>query len=252
MGEFSGRVCLVVGGSGGVGEALVEILVGRGCTTIFTYASNARKASEIVERLRSHGSVEALRLDATSYLDAQRAAEHISEKHGSLNHLAVLHGLSRADLWRASWDSLSFEDYLEVFRVDFGGFFNIAKAFKNLLERSSPASIVAISSTPALVGDTEGYPYLVAKAAVTAFAKSLAYSLAPRVRVNIAALGSIETRWIEWLDKEALERLRASAPLKRIGKPREAAEAIAFLLSDRSSYITGQVLIIDGGEVVPT
>lgn len=250
--EFSGRVCLVIGGSGGVGEALVEILVERGCTTIFTYAANAAKALGIVERLRGSGSIEAVRLDATDYRDAQRVAEYISKKHGSLNHLAVLHGLSRADLWKASWDSLSLEDYLEVFRVDFGGFFNVVKAFKNLLERSSPASLVAISSTPALVGDIEGYPYLAAKAAVAAFAKSLAYTLAPRVRVNIAALGSIETKWIEWLDEKTIERIKASIPLKRIGKPREAAEAIAFLLSDRSSYITGQVLIVDGGEVVPT
>ncbi len=250
--EFSGRVCLVVGGSGGVGEALVEILVERGCTAIFTYVSSAKKAGEIVERLRSKGSVEALRLDATSYEDTARAAKYILERYGSLNHLAVLHGLSRADLWRASWDSLSLEDYVEVFRVDFGGFFNIVKAFRELMERSQPASIVAISSTPALVGDTEGYPYLVAKAAVTAFAKSLAYSLAPKVRVNIAALGSIETKWIEWIDRDSIERIKSSVPLKRLGKPREAAEAIAFLLSDRSSYITGQVLIIDGGEVIPS
>jgi 3-oxoacyl-[acyl-carrier protein] reductase len=116
--------------------------------------------------------------------------------------------------------------------------------------RSRSPSIVAVSSTPALVGDVQGIPYLVAKAAVLALARSLSYLLAPHIRVNVVALGSIETRWLEWLrDEEILEIIEA-IPLRRIGKPEEAAKAIAFLLSDEASYIIGQTLIVDGGEII--
>jgi 3-oxoacyl-[acyl-carrier protein] reductase len=247
--DFDGRICMVIGGSGGVGEALVEILVSRGCTTLFTYKSNREKAQKIVDRVKALGRVEALRLDATSYEDVQAIAKYIGERYGYLDHLAILHGLSRGDLWKASWDSLSLEDYVEVFKVDFGGFFNVMKAFKDLIARSRSPSVVAITSTPALVGDIQGVPYLVAKAAVLALARSLAYILAPHIRINIVALGSIETKWIEWLSREEVSEIIKSIPLKRLGTPEEAAKVIAFLLSDDASYITGQTIVVDGGEL---
>ncbi|MEM1610022.1 MAG: SDR family oxidoreductase [Sulfolobales archaeon] len=248
--DFDGRLCLVTGGSGGIGEALVEILVKRGCATLFTYATNQERARRIVERLRGVGYVEAFKVDVSSYEEVRSLAGYIEEKLGRLDHLAILHGLSRGDLWKASWDSLELDDYIEVFKVDFGGFFNVVKAFKDLMMRSRSPSIVAVSSTPALVGDTQGIPYLVAKAAVLALARSLSYILAPHIRVNIVALGSIETRWLEWLGGEEISEIIRSIPLRRIGKPEEAAKAIAFLLSDEASYITGQTLIVDGGEII--
>lgn len=247
--DFEGRVCMVVGGSGGIGEALVGVLVERGCNTFFTYARDHERARAIVDSYKDRGYVEAIRMDVSRYEDVVEAARIVENRFGYLNHLAVLHGVSRGDLWNARWDELDLEHYMEVLRVDFGGFFNVAKGFRDLIMRSSPASIVAISSTPAIVGDIQGYPYLVAKAAVRAFAKSLAHSMAPRVRVNVVALGSIETRWIEWIDSESISRIIDSIPLKRLGKALEAAKAIAFLLSDDASYITGQTLIVDGGEV---
>jgi 3-oxoacyl-[acyl-carrier protein] reductase len=248
--DFDGRLCLVTGGSGGVGEILVEILVKRGCATLFTYAANQDKARGIVERLRPVGYVEAFRVDLSNYDEVRNLARYVREKQGRLDHLAVLHGLSRGDLWKASWDSLELEDYMEVLKIDFGGFFNVVKAFKDLMMRSRSPSIVAVSSTPALVGDVQGIPYLVAKAAVLALARSLSYLLAPHIRVNVVALGSIETRWLEWLRDEEISEIIEAIPLRRIGKPEEAAKAIAFLLSDEASYITGQTLIVDGGEII--
>lgn len=247
---FSGRVCLVVGGSGGVGSELVRVLVERGCSTVFTYASGRERAEALLKSLGGPGSAEAVRLDASDPLDCARVAEHVERSYGRLNHLAVLAGVSSQRLWTSGWDELGLEDYLEVFRIDFGGFLNTLKAFKGLLLRSEPASVVAISSTPAMAGDTQGYPYMAAKAAVAAMAKALARALAPRVRVNVAALGSIGTSWLSWLPGEGARELASYTLLKRIGAPGEAARAIAFLLSDDSSYITGQVLVIDGGELI--
>jgi len=109
---------------------------------------------------------------------------------------------------------------------------------------------VNVASTPALVGDKEGLVYASAKGAVVSMTRMLAKMLAPRTRVNCMAFGSFETEWVEWLDAKQRESYTAAIPLGRFGKPSEAANLALFLGSDESSFITGQVIIIDGGEAL--
>jgi len=114
----------------------------------------------------------------------------------------------------------------------------------------SGSSVVNVASTPALVGDTEGLVYASAKGAVVSMTRMLAKMLAPKVRVNCMAFGSFETSWVDWLDAPQKESYRKAIPLGRFGRPVEAARLALFLASDESSFITGQVIIADGGEAL--
>jgi 3-oxoacyl-[acyl-carrier protein] reductase len=111
-------------------------------------------------------------------------------------------------------------------------------------------SIVNVSSTPAISGDTEGLIYASAKGAVLSMTRMLARALAPRVRVNCMVFGSIETGWLDWLDEKQQRAYRSAIPLRRFGEPLDAARLALFLASDESSFITGQAIVADGGEVM--
>lgn len=249
--DFSKRVCFIVGGTSGIGRELIKILARNGCRVVFSYHRNHTLAIEIVEDNKRY-SVEAVKVDATKIDEVCKTIDHILIKHNRINHIAVLSGHSDPEVWNSQWYNLDLETYIKVFSIDFGSFFNVAKCIYSRLDQSDLKSIVTITSTPALTGDTKGYPYLIAKASILAFSKSLARSLSPKVRVNSVALGSIETKWLNWLKPHEVEELKRSTLVKRLGTPKEAANVIAFLLSDDSSYINGQVVIVDGGEVIPT
>jgi 3-oxoacyl-[acyl-carrier protein] reductase len=112
------------------------------------------------------------------------------------------------------------------------------------------SSVVNVGSTPALVGDTEGLVYASAKGAVISMTRMLAKMLAPKTRVNCMAFGSIETTWVEWLDRRQAKSYREAIPMGRFGKPSDAANMALFLASDESSFMTGQVIVLDGGEAL--
>jgi 3-oxoacyl-[acyl-carrier protein] reductase len=107
-----------------------------------------------------------------------------------------------------------------------------------------------VASTPALAGYTEGVVYASAKGAVISLTRMLAKSLAPRVRVNCMAFGSIKTTWVDCLSKDQVRSYLAAIPMGRFGTPRDAANLALFLASDESSFVTGQVIVLDGGEVL--
>ncbi|MGC8994088.1 MAG: SDR family NAD(P)-dependent oxidoreductase [Pyrobaculum sp.] len=219
---------VVTGASGGIGAALVRIAKSRGDFTV----GISRRPSEA----DVHHNCDVLDLDCL-----RKAAAEV----GRVDGLALLHGHGDPGLWVKPISELDGDDFLDVFRVDVVGSFNVVKAFLPALSRD--ASVVFVSSTPGLVGDSYGIPYAAAKGALAALARSLAKALAP-VRVNAVAFGPIATRWTTWISGEELEGFRGRTLLKRLGSPEEAAEAVYWLLSPASSYVTGHVLIVDGGE----
>ncbi|MFN3803950.1 MAG: SDR family NAD(P)-dependent oxidoreductase [Pyrobaculum sp.] len=219
---------LVTGASGGIGGALVEIAKSRGNHTV--------GISRTVSKTHLHYKCDVLDLPCL-----KAAAREV----GGIDGIALLHGHGDGGLWNRKIEELEERDFLEVFRVDVVGSFNVVKAFlHNLTPR---ASIVLTASTPALIGDTYGIPYAAAKGALMALARSMAKALAP-IRVNAVAFGPVATRWVEWISEGELEAFRERTVLKRLATPREAAEAIYWLLSPASSYVTGHVLVVDGGE----
>ncbi|HMD79243.1 MAG TPA: SDR family oxidoreductase, partial [Nitrososphaerales archaeon] len=143
---------------------------------------------------------------------------------------------------------LTLDMWRKVFAVDAFGTFLCTQGAARLMKRGG--SIVNVASTPALSGDTEGLVYASAKGAVVSMTRMLAKSLAPRIRVNCMAFGSIKTTWVDWLDEDQVRSYLDAIPMRRFGKPSEAADLALFLASDESSFITGQVVVLDGGEIL--
>ncbi len=219
---------VVTGASGGIGGALVRLAKSRGDFVIG------------ISRRRSEADVHY----QCDVLDL-KCLEGAARDAGPVDGLAILHGHGDPSIWNKSVEDLNERDFTEVFRIDVVGAFNVVKAFLGNLKPGS--SIVFAASTPALVGDIYGMPYAAAKGALLALAKSLAKALRG-VRVNAVALGPIATRWTSWIAEEELRRFEERTLMGRLGLPEEAAEAIYWLLSPASSYVTGQALIVDGGE----
>ena len=157
-------------------------------------------------------------------------------------------GLSDGKLWNLKVERITLEMWKRVFAVDAYGTFLCTQGALGILNKGS--SIINVASTPALVGDTEGLIYASAKGAVVSMTRMLAKVLAPKTRVNCMAFGSFETTWVDWLAAKQRESYVEAIPMKRFGKPKEAANLALFLASDESSFITGQVMVVDGGEAL--
>ena len=170
----------------------------------------------------------------------------IKGRLGGLDILVNNAGLADRSLWNLSLADTRLEMWERVFAVDAFGTFLCTQGAVKLMKEGS--AVVNVASTPALVGDADGLVYASAKGAVVSMTRMLAKMLAPKIRVNCMAFGSFETTWVDWLDSSQVEAYREAIPLKRFGRPAEAARLALFLASEESSFMTGQVIVLDGGE----
>jgi 3-oxoacyl-[acyl-carrier protein] reductase len=197
---------------------------------------------------RAGGKAFAVHADVSSPSSVDSMYGEIKDRIGGLDVLVNTAGLSDSSLWNLKVNDVTLDMWKRVFAVDAFGTFLCTQGAARLMKRGS--SVINVASTPALVGDTEGLVYASAKGAVVSMTRMLAKMLAPKIRVNCMAFGSFETTWVDWLDRKQKEAYRAAIPLGRFGKPREAANLALFLASDESSFITGQVVVVDGGEAL--
>jgi NAD(P)-dependent dehydrogenase (short-subunit alcohol dehydrogenase family) len=174
--------------------------------------------------------------------------DEIKRELGGLDVLINAAGLSDIKIWNAKPSEITLDMWRRVFAVDAFGTFLVTQGALSLMKSGS--SVVNVASTPALAGDIDGIVYASAKGAVISMTRMLAKALAPKVRVNCMVFGSIETTWVDWLDKEQLRSYKAAIPMGRFGSPIDAANLALFLASEDSSFITGQVIVLDGGEVL--
>jgi 3-oxoacyl-[acyl-carrier protein] reductase len=244
------KVALVTGGSRGIGRAIVEALAGRGCRVMFTFASRETQANEVVSTVRkTGGEVRALRADVAEASSAQAAVRAVLEAFGRIDVLVNnagthLPGVAIADTPVAEWD--------RVLRTNLYGPFHLVQAVLPHMRGQRGGNIVNISSNV-----TQRFPanygaYTVSKVALEAFTRILAKEEGPHgIRVHAVAPGPIRTDMLqEALNTMGAERAQAflkSVPLGRAGEPREIAEVVAFLVSDAASYMTGQVVYVNGG-----
>jgi len=244
-----GKRVLVTGSSRGIGAEVAKLFASEGATVVVNYRSSKAEADSVVRSIVGRkGKAFAIGADVSDPSSVARMFSTIKERLGGLDILVNNAGLSDSTIWNARLEEITLAMWKKVFEVDAFGTFLCTQGALPMMRKG--ASVVNIASTPAIAGDRDGIVYAAAKGSVVTMTKMLAKNLAPRVRVNCMVFGSFETTWVDWLNKEAADSYRAAIPMGRFGNPKEAAALALFLASDESSFITGQTVVIDGGEVL--
>jgi 3-oxoacyl-[acyl-carrier protein] reductase len=240
--EFKGRTALVTGGSRGIGRAVCLALAREGADIALNFVSNANAAKQTQSEVEALGS--RCTIHQADVADPA-GVEAMVETIGPVDYLVTAAGIAHVgdhtevdvDLWR------------RIMTVNVDGTFLPVMAVKDGMIERGFGRIVCIASIAGLAPRARMLPYSTSKAAVIAFARSCAQAFAPDVRVNCLAPGLIETDMSAAMDEATRAAMREAAFLKRTGKAAEMAEAVLYLLSERSSFITGQTLVADGGRV---
>jgi 3-oxoacyl-[acyl-carrier protein] reductase len=247
--RLAGKRALITGSSQGIGAEIAKRFAKEGAYVVVNHRPSAEHEERVLSAIRrSGGKGVAVHSDVGDPSSVDRMFAQIRRSLGGLDILVNTAGVADSKLWNLPLDRLTLDMWKKVFAVDAFGTFLCTQGAARLMKRGS--SIVNVASTPALGGDTEGVVYASAKGAVVSMTRMLAKSLAPRIRVNCMAFGSIKTTWVDWLDQDQVRSYLDAIPLRRFGKPSEAADLALFLASDESSFITGQVIVLDGGEIL--
>ncbi|MDG6901022.1 MAG: 3-oxoacyl-ACP reductase FabG [Nitrososphaerota archaeon] len=243
-----GKRAFVTGSSRGIGAEIARLFAKEGARVAVSYRKSERDAEDVVRGIkRAGGRAYAVGGDVADPASVKRMFSEARRLLGGLDILVNNAGLADSSIWAPKLKDTTLQMWQKVFAVDTFGTFLCSQAAAPLMAKRG--AIVNVASTPALSGDVEGLVYASAKGAVVTMTKMLARTLAPKVRVNCMVFGSFETTWVDWLDKKQLDYYRSGIPLKRLGRPSDAASLALFLASDESSFITGQSIVIDGGEV---
>jgi 3-oxoacyl-[acyl-carrier protein] reductase len=247
--RLEGKKALITGSSQGIGAEIAKLFAKEGATVVVNHRAGAKHAELVLDSIPlAGGKAIVIHADVSDPSSVAGMYREIKERLGGLDILVNTAGLSDSTLWNLKLDKITLDMWKRVFAVDTYGTFLCTQGAVRLMKSGS--SIVNVASTPALVGDTEGLVYASAKGAVVSMTRMLAKMLAPKIRVNCMAFGSFATTWVDWLSKDQKDSYRNAIPLGRFGRPREAAELALFLASDEASFITGQIVVIDGGEAL--
>jgi 3-oxoacyl-[acyl-carrier protein] reductase len=240
---LAGRVALVTGGSRGIGRAIVERLGRAGMDVTFTYLGNEAAAQEVLAA-NPDLKLSALKVDGRDSAAVNRCIDELVERCGRLDVLVNNAGVIRDNLLAMLED----EDLKAVFETNIEAVFHFCRAAVPHMMSKRYGRIVNLSSVSAEKGGRGQTNYAASKGAINAFTKALAVEVGRRgLRVNAVAPGVIETDMSQDVRDLVGDEILSNIVLKRYGQPAEIAEAVWFLSSDLSNYITGQVLSVDGG-----
>jgi 3-oxoacyl-[acyl-carrier protein] reductase len=242
---LSGKCVIVTGGSRGIGRAIVERFAAEGADVTFFYRENAQAAQAVVDAVTAAGGkVTAEQLDVRDSEACAAAVERVAARTEIIDVLVNNAGAIRDNPLAGFSDA----DVQDVLDVNVTGVFNMTRAVAPYMISKRRGRIVNLSSVSGEKGGRGQTNYAASKGAINAFTRALAVELAPRkIAVNAVAPGVIETEMSEAVRQLAGDEVRARILMKRFGKPEEIAHAVWFLASDYASYITGQVLTVDGG-----
>ncbi len=245
MKSLKGKTAIITGASRGIGKGIAKEFAINGVNVAFTFSKSEEVAKEFEKELNSLGvKAVAYQSDAANYDDSIDLVEKINADFDSIDILVNNAGITRDNLLMRMQE----EDFNQVIKVNLNSVFNMTKAVQKTMLKQRSGSIINMSSVVGVKGNAGQSNYAASKAGIIGFSKSIALELGSRnIRCNVIAPGFIETEMTKKLDEKIIENWRNSIPLKRGGTPVDVANACVWLASDMSSYVTGQVLNIDGG-----
>ncbi|HIG90360.1 MAG: 3-oxoacyl-[acyl-carrier-protein] reductase [Flavobacteriaceae bacterium] len=242
---LKGKTAIITGASRGIGKGIAKVFALNGANVAFTFSKSIELAKEFEKELNSLGvKAIAYQSDAANYSDSIDLVEKINTDFDNIDILVNNAGITRDNLLMRMQE----EDFNQVIKVNLNSVFNMTKAVQKIMLKQRSGSIINMSSVVGVKGNAGQSNYAASKAGIIGFSKSIALELGSRnIRCNVIAPGFIETEMTKKLDEKIIDNWRNSIPLKRGGTPVDVANACVWLASDMSSYVTGQVLNIDGG-----
>ena len=242
------KTALVTGASRGIGRAIALALAAKGFAVALIYAGSHDAAEAVKKEIEeAGGKAFTIQGDVSKSEDVDRIFKAVKDEFGGLDVLVNNAGINRDALLirmkESNWD--------DVIATDLKSDFLTTKAAAAMMMRKRKGSIINISSVVGIMGNIGQANYAAAKAGVIGLTKACAKEMAARnIRVNAVAPGFIETAMTDGIPEKIREGMISSIPMGRMGQPEDIAKAVCFLASDDSSYITGQVLVVDGGLVM--
>ena len=239
-GKLEGKTAIITGGSRGIGRAIVELLSAQGAHVFFTYLSNKEAADQVTQTC----TCEAIPCDGTDREAVNKAVEDIKSKTGSLDILINNAGIAV----NAYFAMMKQEDWTRVMDTNVNGCFNWAKAVIRPMMIQRSGAILNLASVSGLFGVPGQTAYGASKGAIISFTRALAAESGTKgIRVNCLVPGFIETAMTSAIPSPIRRKYKDGILMKRFGNVNEVAKAALFLVSEEASYITGQVLVVDGG-----
>jgi 3-oxoacyl-[acyl-carrier protein] reductase len=248
MGILNNKIALVTGGARGIGREIVLKLASEGANIAFTDIKLEGAADEVVKLVQQKGvKATAIQSDVRNLAEAQNTVDAVVKEYQRIDILVNNAGITRDNLIMR----MSEDEWDSVIAINLKGTFNFCKAASRQMLGQREGKIVNIASVVGVMGNAGQVNYSASKAGVIGITKTLAKEFASRnIQVNAIAPGFIDTDMTQKLNQQQREALTNVIPMKRIAKPEEIASVVAFLASPAASYITGQVVNVDGGLVM--
>lgn len=242
-------VILVTGGARGIGAAIVRHFAALNYEILFTYNRSNESALQLESEIKSRTKIKIMQTDVSEEDEVRALFEFCKNEFGRLDVLVNNASYSSTVGWDVKPIDINWAEWDKTIQVDLKGTMLCSHEAFKIMEPQKSGKIINFSSSAALWGDVPTYLYTAAKCAIVGITRALSRAFAPHVQINAVAPGSIQTDWIEkWkLTPHDIEAIAVETLLKRIGKPEEVAELVAFLASPTCTFITGQTIAIDGG-----
>ena len=242
---LEGKNILITGASRGIGNGIAVTLASHGANIFFTYVNSKDNATALEKKIQRFGvKVKSYKSDASSFDESHKLVKNILNDFDRIDVLINNAGITKDNLLLR----MSEDDFDKVISVNLKSVFNMTKAIQRLFLKQRSGVFIHISSVVGIKGNAGQSNYAASKSGIIGFSKSLAQELGSRnIRSNVIAPGFIETEMTDKLDKKIVDGWIKSIPLRRGGKTEDVANSCVFLSSELSTYITGQVLQVDGG-----